>query len=309
MHKQILITGGLGFIGCNLIQKLIKQKIFFIIIDNLSNANINFLKKLPKSRYVLIKSDICNLSLIRKKIKNFNPELIIHLASLHYIPDCNKSPRSTYKINVKGTQNMLYLAKEIKINKFLFSSSAAVYKPGDRRLTEKIHLEPIDIYGKSKLAAEKEISKFCKNIDLKFTILRLFNVYGPGDQTPHFIPSILKKIKNNIKIKLGNLNTYRDYIYIDDITNIVVKIINDKLGFENNIYNIGTGVKTSGINIVEILRKLTSKKIIVKLDSKLIRRSDRKVLFADNKKISNKYNWFPKFNLKLGLKKTIKYYL
>ena len=302
--KQILITGGLGFVGHHLIRRLVAKNYFPIIIDNLSNGSILSLSRISKRKYFFVKADIENLKEIEKAISGFKPNVIIHLAAIHFIPYCDNHPKEVLKVNLKGTENLLKLAKEFKINNFLFASTAAVYAPSNRRHAENSVLKPIDIYGRSKKMAEEKIISYSeKNPTFKFIILRLFNIYGYDDNTPHFIPEIIKKIKNSPKISVGNLKTIRDYIYIDDIIDAVFRIMKKNDNFNNQIYNLGTGIGTSGIEIVQLVARFFKKEFLIKQDKKLLRKVDRSKLVADIGKFSKKYNWSPKYNIKKGLKK------
>lgn len=302
--KQILITGGVGFVGHHLVKRLVTKKYFPIIIDNLSNGSFVSLSGISKKKYFFVKADVRNLKEIEKAIFGFKPNMIIHLAALHFIPYCDKHPKEVLKVNLKGTENLLKIAKEFKINNFLFASTAAVYAPSNRMHAENNALEPIDIYGRSKkLAEEKIISYSEKNPTFKFVILRLFNIYGYDDNIPHFIPEIIKKIKNSLKISVGNLETIRDYIYIDDIIDAIFLIMKKNENFNNQIYNLGTGIGTSGIKIVKLVAYFFKKGLLIKQDKKLLRKVDRSKLVADIRKFSKKYNWSPKYNIKKGLKK------
>lgn len=302
--KQILITGGVGFVGHHLVKRLVAKKYFPIIIDNLSNGSLVSLSGISKKKYFFVKTDVRNLKEIEKAIFGFKPNMIIHLAALHFIPYCDKHPKEVLKVNLKGTENLLKIAKEFKINNFLFASTAAVYAPSNRMHAENNALKPIDIYGRSKkLAEEKIISYSKKNPTFKFVILRLFNIYGYDDNIPHFIPEIIKKIKNSLKISVGNLETIRDYIYIDDIIDAIFLIMKKNENCNNQIYNLGTGIGTSGIEVVKLIAYFFKKGLLIKQDKKLLRKVDRSKLVADIRKFSKKYNWSPKYNIKKGLKK------
>ena len=304
MKKQLLISGGAGFIGIHLIKKLIKNNYHPIVIDNFSNANIDIIKKIPKKLYTLIKTDIKKTSLILNKIEKFTPEAMIHLAAIHYIPFCIKNPDETLRINVEGTRSALKIAKVKQIRKFVFSSSAAVYKPSEKQHNENSKVLPIEIYGKTKYSSEKIIIKFCKENKINYTILRLFNVYGPHDLTPHFIPSLIKRIKQSNCIEIGNLETKRDYIYIDDLIDLLLKITKNNI-ILNEIFNVGTGNSMSGKEVVDLISKLKKTKIVLKKEKKLQRKNDRKLLEANIDKVKKFYHWKPKHSFSKGLKKIL----
>ena len=305
MEKQIIITGGLGFIGSHLSNKLIADGYHVVIIDDCSNANVKILKSLPKLKSHLIKCDIRNKKKIEQELLKYRPKTIIHLASIHYIPDCCKYPNKTIDINVKGTQTMLEIASKINVKNFLFASSAAVYKPSVVSHKEDDFLEPIDIYGQSKKQAEKIIKLHCKNNNINFTTLRLFNVYGPNDLTPHLIPSLLWRLKKSKNINVGNLKTSRDYIYVDDVVDIMIKILKNPNGFSNATYNIGTNNKISGGRLIKIIGNVLDKKIVVKEDKNLTRKIDRKTMAANINHIVSEYSWKPQYTIKEGIKQLL----
>ncbi len=305
MKRQILITGGLGFIGSHLIKKLIANNFFIIVVDDLSNANLKILKSFPKNSLIFIKADVNDKEKIMNKIKEFSPEILIHFAAIHYIPYCLKNPKKTKRINVTGTKIALEIAHIKGINKFIFSSSAAVYGSSNKEHKETSALLPIEVYGNTKLQAEKKIRKYCFQKNIKYTILRLFNIYGPGDLTPHFIPSILKRINKTNTIKTGNLDTIRDYIYIDDLISILMKIIKRK-EMNNEVYNVGTGKGVTGNDIIKLIEKINKINIKVDSDIDLFRKIDQKKLVANIQKLSNDYKWYPKYDAYDGLKKLIK---
>jgi len=306
MKKQIIITGGLGFIGQYLIKRLIKENFYPIIIDDLSVGSFENLRALPKSKFTFLKCNIINRAKLEKSIARFKPNTIIHLAALHFIPDCNQNPSRTLLTNVIGTQVLLDIARKRKIKNFLFTSSAAVYKPSRHLHKETDPLYPIDVYGLSKKAAEETVQLYGKYHNIKFIILRLFNVYGLNDPNLHIIPLLLSQLKKSNRIRVGRLDTFRDYIYINDVTEALVKILKSHRKFNNSIYNIGTGEKYSGHSLIKIISKITGRKIITYQDRNLIRGVDRKILVANIKRFSKIYSWKPKYDIFQGFKELIK---
>jgi UDP-glucose 4-epimerase len=304
MTKQILITGGLGFIGIHLIKRLITEGYFPIIIDNLSNANFSILKKLPSDRYAFFRVDINKKREILKKIEKYNPQALVHLAAVHYIPFCVKNPRETKNININGTKSMLYVAKEKGVKRFIFASSGAVYKPSFNAHRENERLSPIDVYGQSKKEAEKVVKEFCVKNNIRFTILRFFNIYGDHDLTPHFIPALLQRLLKSHKIRTGDLSTERDYIFIDDLVDAIMKVIKGS-GVRSGTFNVGTGNSVSGWNVLKLIGEIKGFEISIQESARLKRKSDRKVLLADIKKISKVYAWKPKYSIRAGLSKLI----
>lgn len=303
-EKQILITGGLGFIGHHLVKKLIREGYFPIIIDNLSNGSLSNLKKISKDKYFFIKADIQDYKKIQKKLLPFNPNTIVHLAAIHFIPYCNDHEDEVMKVNVDGTNNLLKLSKDLNIQKFIFTSSASVYGLSEKAHKETDQRRPADIYGRSKSIGENQVIKYSKNNKkCNYNIFRLFNVYGPNDLTPHFIPEMIKKIRKQKEILVGNINTKRDYVYVDDVVEAYVKIIKSTKNKKTNIYNVGTGTSIDGRQVIDLLAKNLNRSISIKQDKSLLRNVDVNNLQADITKLSKTYNWQPKNNINQGIKK------
>lgn len=302
--KKILIIGGAGFIGMNLSKKLVHLGYDVIIYDNFSTGKFSNIEEI-KDGVKIIKGDILYFRRLSKCITKHSPEVIFHLAAIHYIPYCIENPLKTYKVNVNGTENILKAISSCKKKPyFFFISSAAVYKNSIKSLSENNPLRPIDIYGKTKLLGEKLVKRYCYKNNIQYNIVRLFNTYGPGDTIPHVIPRIIKQIKQGATINLGNLKPERDFIFIDDVIDaLYLLLIKEKSG---EIYNLGTGKKYSIDYVTKCLRNLlkaTNKhKIKIKLDKNLFRKIDKPYLKADIRKISQSLHWKPQIDIKNGLK-------
>ena len=174
MVKNILITGGAGYIGSHTSEILIKNKKNVFIADNLSSG----FKKLINKKAKFFKTNILNKNKIRKIVNQNNIDSIIHLAAVLSVGESEKNPKKYNKINVEGTKKLLEAIKNTKVKNFIFSSTCAVYKDGFAKVSEKTKLKPTSVYGKTKLKCEKLIKIFCKNNKLNFGILRYFNVAG-----------------------------------------------------------------------------------------------------------------------------------
>ena len=303
--KKILIIGGAGFIGNNLAKKLMDNGYQVFVYDNFSSGKISNLKFLGRAR--IIKGDIINYRKIASCIKKIQPNAIFHLAAIHYIPDCNKNPQKTYKVNVGGTRNILEAVSTINLKPFfIFTSSAAVYIKSSKALKESDKTYPICIYGETKLAAERLTKRICAKQKIPFVITRLFNVYGPNDGIPHVIPRIVAQIKHQKgNIELGNLRPKRDFIYVDDVSDALYKILEHKP--KSRVYNIGTGKEHSIKEIVALFIKFLPKKNLRVFPKKnLTRKKERLHLKANISKIKKELGWHPKNSINKGIKLLLK---
>ena len=174
MTKKILITGGAGYIGSHIAELMIKRKNKVYIIDDLSTGYKRLLHK--KSKF--FKLNINNKAKVTSILNKYKIDSIIHLAGNLIISEGEQNPKKYYKNNVLGTKNLMEAILNTKVKNFLFSSTAAVYKDGIYKVTEKSKVKPKSVYGKTKLKAEKIIINFCKSNKINYGILRYFNIVG-----------------------------------------------------------------------------------------------------------------------------------
>ena len=299
-RKKILLVGGAGFLGSNLAKKLVQLRYKILIYDNFSSGSIENLRNIQK-RIEIVRGDVLDFNKLHKTIRNFSPNIIFHLAALHYIPKCNEDTQRTVKINVEGTQNLLKAIFSFGICPYLiFISSGAVYTNSNKRLSESNLAKPIDIYGYTKFLGEQLVRKHCDNYKMPYVIVRLFNVYGYKDRIPHLIPEIVYQIKKKSRvIKLGDLKPKRDFIFIDDVINALVQLI--KKQPRNIILNVGTGKEYSAKEIVKNIESFLDYKLEIRQNKNLFRKSERLHLCASNRKIKKVLNWKPYVYIKEAL--------
>ena len=240
MIKNILITGGAGYIGSHIAEILVKKRKNIFIVDNLSTG----FKQLINKKAKFFKTDILNSKKLKYIIIKNKIDSVIHLAAALSVGESEKNPKKYYKINVLGTQKLLMAMKNTNVKNIIFSSTCAVYKDGFSKVSEKTKLKPTSVYGKTKLKGEKIIQLFCKKNNLNYGILRFFNVAGAspsgkigqikaGDQLFKNLSVEVQKNKPIFKIYGTNYKTkdgtcIRDYIHVSDIAEIHYNIL-DKI--------------------------------------------------------------------------------
>jgi UDP-glucose 4-epimerase len=296
--SKILITGGAGFIGSAVIGNFQKHNHELFVIDNLSFGNRQFIQ-VPEAAF--FKDDILNKDRIFEIINNIKPDIIVHLAAIHFIPYCNEHPYDSSDINIRGTMHVLEAAQKAGVKKLFFASTAAVYPIYDEAVSENHSTGPLDIYGLSKLTCEHLCNEFHLMTEIPTVVCRFFNAFGPNETNPHLIPEIQKQILGgNRKIKLGNLTPKRDFIHTHDMAN-AVKILLENTGQGIHTYNLGRGIEYAVTEIVDAFAKAIGEPIEIEVDPARVRKVERMHLLADVSKLKS-LGWEPKIGIEEGIK-------
>ena len=285
--KKILITGSSGFIGKNLIDNLLTEY-----------EIIGLSKKGEKSKINHIIKDVNEIT--SKDFKNIF--CVIHLAAITDPKICEDFPEKCITTNVLGTQKILEASRKNNC-KIIYASTSHVYGiPKKIPISEIASTSPTSIYAGSKLAGEILCESYQKQFNMDISIVRIFSVYGPKSNNHCVLPSIVKQMKNSNIIKLGNINSKRDFIFISDIIDAFKIILKNIDGF--NIYNVGTEKSYTIKEICKKFEKLYAKKIVIKNNSEQNRKIDAKNIICDATKLK-KLGWKSKITLDEGLKKMI----
>lgn len=307
-NKKILITGGCGFIGSNLVEFFLKKKFKIIVLDKYNFINNwGWLENLKTKNIEVKLGDIRDFDFVNKHIKNVDS--VIHLAALIGIPYSYVSPLAYIQTNIVGTYNILESCKNNKIKNVVITSTSEVYGSSKYEpMDEKHPTFSQSPYAATKKSADELALSYYNSFNLPVKIIRPFNAYGPRQSPRAIIPNIVyqllnKKIK---KIKIGNLTPKRDYTYVNDLCEAFYKVYNLKQFGE--IFNIGT---SQNLSIEELYYKI-SKIIKIKKPLEIEKKRKRKMtsevmsLRCDNKKILST-GWKPKTKFSFGLKKTIRW--
>ncbi len=295
-----IVTGGAGFIGSNLVDRLVKEGHKVIVLDNFISGKKKNLSHHSKKNVTIINLDISSNKNLIKYFKGIN--FVFHLAGLAEIIPSFKNPKKYLINNTLGTLNVLEAAKKAKIKKFIYAASSSCYGvPKKIPTSESESVETNHPYAFTKFLGEKAVINYANLFRMPNISCRFFNVYGPrlndkGQYGAVFSNFLTQKKKNKPLTIVGNGHQTRDFIHVDDLTSAFVKII--KSNFKNKIYNLGSGKETS---INKIANIIGGKKIFIPNRPGEPNRS-----CANISKIKNDINWQPKISIKNGIRKLFK---
>ena len=301
--KRVLVTGGAGFIGSEVVSQLLTNGYFVTILDNFSSGKKQYLPKSNKKLKV-IKGDIRDKKSVKKAVTD--QEVVIHLAALPFIPDSFYYPGDFFDVNTNGSINMLWNSiKSRSVETFVHISTSEVYGSAQTvSMNENQPTTPHSTYAVSKLAGDRAAFTLHKENGFPVVIIRPFNSYGPRFTEPYIIPEIMSQILNNSKeIILGNVNTARDFTYVQDTASAIIKSIIEKKA-NGEIINVGSGTEISILNLAKKILKIAKKKTKIKYDKSRERPYDVNRLNCNNKKAKKILKWSPKISMDEGLSQT-----
>ena len=300
-EKRILVTGGAGFIGSEVVSQLIKKNAMVTVLDNFSSGKKQLLPK--KKNLKIIKGDITDEKVISRAVKD--QEFVIHLAALPFIPDSFYYPADFFNVNTTGSVNLLWKSIQSKtVTRFIHISTSEVYGTAQHTPMDENHpTVPHSTYAVSKLAGDRVAFTLHKEHGFPVVIIRPFNSYGPQYTQPYIIPEIMNQLLIGKKeLTLGNIDATRDFTYVSDTADAIIRSLDSKKAI-GEIINVGSGNEISIRDLAFKISKIAKKKIKIIYDESRERQFDVNRLICNNKKASKLLGWKPKINMDQGLKK------
>lgn len=295
-RRTILVTGAAGFIGSALCRRFVSAGHRVVGYDDLSRGRR---EHLPQG-VTLVEGDIRDRARFARTLADVTPDCVVHLAAMHFIPDCIARPGDTLDVNVEGTRSVLEGCRGRSVRSFVFTSTAGVYAPSDGACVEDASpLGPLEVYGESKVAAELLVRAFQEETGTTTAIARLFNAVGRRETNAHVIPHIFESLRTSDTLQLGNLAPRRDYIDTRDVADALLALSACPPGL--HVLNVGTGVTSSVSDVVEWLRRILGRPIVAVQDPARVRATERMVLLADIAKIRRATGWAPRITLEQSL--------
>jgi len=304
LKYPILITGAAGFVGSNLTRYFVSRGIKVnIMIKRSSNTwRLNDIIKKTNVHY----ADISDINNVKKIIKKIKPKTIYHLATHGGYSDQTDLVKIKKSI-LDATYNLINECKKYKFNIFINTGSSSEYGFKNKAMKESDILVPNSYYSVFKSSS----SLYCQYESLKSNIqivtIRPFHVYGPYERSNRLIPSLIRNMLNDKKVKLVSPKVSRDMIYISDVVNFYIMVANKK-NLKGEIFNLGSGKKTTIKEIYNLLKKITNYKVKNYWGSMKNRYWDQSIWYSNNSYVKTKLNWKPEVSLKKGLANTVNWY-
>ena len=316
--EKVIVTGGSGFIGSNLIKYLLQKKFFVINIDKSQYSENSYNLNMIKKNYIFFKLDINNKNQLIKIINKFKPDGIFNLAAETHVDRSIDNPESFIKSNIFGVYNLLesirdYKKRSKKKIRLIHVSTDEVYGDisGTLRSDEKFSYNPSSPYAASKASSDHLIKSYIRTFKIDASISNCCNNYGPGQFPEKLIPTLFYNIINNKYLPIyGKGINSREWIYVLDHCEALLKIY--KKGKVGESYNIGSGINMNNLNLTKKILQIVKKKIMIGKNVKIRFVKDRPghdLRYALNsKKVKKLLNWKTKTKLDEGLSITFDWY-
>lgn len=309
---KYLITGGAGFIGSSLTERLLRRGDEIVCVDNFNDFYDPAVKRrniksfLADGSYKLIEADIRDFEKIKKIICENGFDCVVHFAARAGVRPSIIEPELYKEVNVGGTTNIISACRMSDCKKIVVASSSSVYGnyPEVPFSEDMFPLAPASPYGSTKLRGEEICRKCWKDYGVKSACLRFFTVYGPRQRPEMAIHKFTRRIISGEEIEIFGLgSSSRDYTYIDDIIDGVVAVIDKDFGFE--IFNLGDSSPVNILGLVKIIEKAVGKEAKIKFAP--VQEGDVERTFADISKASKELNYSPGVSIEEGIRRFVEW--
>lgn len=302
-NKNVLVTGGSGFVGANLVRALIKQnaKVNLFLRPEAQTWRLKDILKQVKVHPV----NITNPAAVRRVVKKIRPQVIFHLAAYGAYPT-QTGIMPAIQTNILGTVNLLEAFRNINCT-FINTGTSSEYGYKQKPMKETDVLEPTFPYAATKASATLVGQVFAKQFNRPFVTLRPFSIYGPWEEPSRFIPTIINNCLTGQPIKLTPGKEVRDWVYVEDMVRAYL-LAGIRPDLSGEIFNIGSGKQTTILATAKTIIKLIDRPVELKIGAYPPRIWDTNFWVADRSKAKKMLNWEPQHSLVQGLKKTIDWF-
>ena len=303
---RIVVTGGAGFIGKHLVTWLAERRHTVLVIDDFSTGRPSYIP----AGVACEKRDLTTLSSAdcAAILESFGADAVIHLAAMHFIPDCIARPERTFAVNTASTHMIVEALKQYPVSRFVFASTLDVYAIDDRVHLETEALAPANVYGVSKALSEQLVAYAYRVGACRSAVaLRLANVFGPFETNPHLIPDVIDRLAEPVgaELVMGYLGATRDFVFVEDVAAAFGMAATDAPAGLHTM-NIGTGTPVAVREVVATLQRFVNDRRPMRENPANFRTFDRVSLTPSVDLARNVLGWSARWRLEDGLAETVK---
>ncbi len=294
MAKHVAVTGGAGFIGSHLVERLVSAGDRVTVIDDLSRGRRAWLP----AEAELIEVDVRDGEGTTRALEQAAPEVVVHLAAMHFIPAVDGAPELAREVNVDGTASLLGALERRPPQLLLFASTAAVYPDRSGPIAESCPPEPLDLYGRTKLEGEQLVARFSEQTGSPSVVARIFNVVGRRETNAHVVPELIQQLRRgDSPVRLGNLDARRDYTDAVDVASALHLLLSIPRA-AGGTFNLGSGRASSVADLVRACEETLGRPIEVNVENTRLRPRDRAELVADARLLRETTGWEPTLTIR-----------
>jgi len=304
--RKILITGGTGFVGSNFVYKFLKlgDEVNLIVRPESNFWRIESIKSKIKLHYI----NLTSAEAVERFITDLHPQIIFHFAAYGAHQEWQQDVKTIINTNLLGTINLVNASSKIDLECFINTGSAMEYGAKDKSMKEDNLLEPNNLYGITKASATMYCQFMSRKMNLPLVTMRLFSPYGCFGEKRALIPTIIKAYLINSELNLSSPSLSRDFIFMEDVIESYLKVIEKINSVKGNTFNIGSGIQHSIADVVGMVKKMTNSNLEPNYKTTEKIQHEPQNWAADISKAEKLLNWKPKFSLEEGLKKNIEWF-
>jgi UDP-glucose 4-epimerase len=294
MAQRIVVTGGAGFVGSHLVELLASAGARVSVIDDLSRGRRAWLH--PDAE--LHELDLRDADAVSAVLRSARPDVVVHLAAMHFIPAVDGAPELAWDVNVNATRVLVDALAARPPERLLFASTAAVYPDCAGPIDEAQAPEPLDLYGRTKLEGERLVAELEAKAGTRALVARIFNVVGRRETNAHVVPELVGQLRRgNTVVRLGNLENRRDYTDVRDVADALHRLLAVADGSPAT-FNVGAGRSTSVAELVRMCGEILGRRVEIESHEQRRRSQDRAELVADARLLRATTAWEPRWTLR-----------
>jgi len=306
--KRVLVFGGAGFVGSQLVRNLLQMESVVTVYDNFLHGHRENLEEIGDQIHTVV-GDVLDEWRLSWAFREFKPDFVFNLVGDTYVPTAYDVPKRMLQVNAEGNLNVLMACNHFGVERVLYVSSTEVYgNARSDRISEEHPLDPWNTYAATKVCADRLCFTLHKEHGIPVIISRIFNCYGPRETEPYVIPDIISQFAKRDYVELGNIKARRDFTYVSDLCEALVAVLQSDIPNGDTV-NVGTGVTYSVEEIARKIACIMNKPADIRTDPRRLRKHDIDLFCCDNSKLKKYCSWEPKIKIDEGLRMTIDWYM